>query len=304
MSQSIDGKPTIQLPSSLSLDDLLALPECQLGQLDVAWLNLECAAGLPGAEVLDYAKCLGLLDLWAGQVREETEKRVPKFHQYPEWCDHSEAIFRMVVLVNHLQLECGVRYSPDRIYDPDFTDSRHLFIHGLFTEHGGTCASMPVFYVAVGRRLGYPLRLVDAKVHLFVRWDDPKGLSGFRAERVNIEGACRGMNSYPDDYYKEWPMKIDPRELEKGQYLHSLSPREELALFLALRGNCWQDNARFDEAAHAYHYACMFAPHIERFQLFNCVNAALCGVPIPQGFEGIAAVAKAEKVRIAALQRA
>lgn len=289
---------------SPTLDDLLAVPERQLGQFDIAWQNLECAAGLPGAEGLDYAKCLRMLDEWSAQVREETEKRVPVFRQDGAWYDHSEAIFRMVVLVNHLQLKCGVRYNPDRIYDPDFTDSRHLFIHGLLTDHGGTCASMPVFYVAVGRRLGYPLRLVHAKAHVFLRWDDAEGLSGFPPERVNIEGATRGMDSHPDDFYHDWPMRIQREELESGQYLHSLTPREALASFLALRGNCLQDNARFDEAAHAYHYACLFAPHIHRYQMWSCVNAALCGVPVPDEFPEIKAIAATERERIAALQHA
>jgi hypothetical protein len=292
------------IPRSLSLDDLLAAPESQFGQLDIASQNLACAVGLPGAEGLDYAQCLRLMDQWAAQVRDATAARVPQFRQNPAWCDNSEAIFRMVVLVNHLQLECGVRYNPDRIYDPDFTDSRHLFIHGLFTDHGGTCASMPVFYVAIGRRLGYPLRLVEAKAHVFVRWDDAEGLSGFPPERVNIEGATRGMNSHPDDFYHDWPMRIEREELEAGQYLHSLTPREALASFLALRGNCLQDNARFDEAAHAYHHACLFAPHMHRYQMWNCVNAALCGVPVPDGLDGIKAIAVAERDRIAVLQRA
>lgn len=283
----------------MTIDDLLTLPDRELGQLDIGWQNLECAAGLPGAEGLDYAKCLRMLDDWAEQVREATAERVPQFRQCPEWCDNSEAIFRMVVLVNHLQLECGVRYNPDRIYDPDFTDSCHLFIHGLFTEHGGTCASMPVFYVAVGRRLGYPLRLVNAKAHVFLRWDDAEGLSGFPPERVNIEGATRGMDSHPDEFYHTWPMRIDPRE--SGQYLHSLTPREALASFLALRGNCLQDNARFDEAAHAYRCACMLAPHIERYALWHDVNLALCGCPAPAELD---AIVTAERERISALQNA
>ena len=37
-------------------------------------------------------------------------------------------------------------------------DSKNMFIHGLLDgSHYGTCASMPVLVVAVGRRLGYPL---------------------------------------------------------------------------------------------------------------------------------------------------
>jgi hypothetical protein len=289
--------------SSPTLDDLLAAPEHQLGELDIARLNLECAAGLPGAEELDFPRFLKLLDQWAAHVWKETEKRVPAFRQDGAWYDNSEAIFRMVVLVNTLQQDCGVQYNLERIYDPDFTDSRHLFIHGLVTRHGGTCASMPVLYTAIGRRLGYPLRLVEAKAHVFLRWDDAEGSSGFPPERVNIEGSTHGMDSHPDEYYHDWPMHIQHEELQTGQYLHSLRPREVLAFFLALRGNCLQDNARFDEAAHAYHYACLFAPRVHRYRVWSCVNACLCGAPVPDELQEIKAIALAEKERITALQR-
>lgn len=44
-----------------------------------------------------------------------------------------------------------------------------------------------MLYVAIGRRLGYPLKLVECKGHLFVRWEDAK-------ERFNIEGTSRGLH--------------------------------------------------------------------------------------------------------------
>lgn len=286
---------------AFSLDDLLVMSNEQLGRFDVAWLNLECAAHLPGAEKLDSASCLGHLDGCAALVRDHTDQYFDRFRQHPESCDHSEAIFRMVVLVNCLQQDCGIRYNPDRIHDPDFRDSQDLFVHGLFTGQGGTCASMPVVYVAVGRRLGYPLRLVHAKGHVFVRWDDSEGLTGFPPARVNIEGACRGMNSFADEYYQAWPLSTTPEEREAEHYLWSLTPREELASFLATRGDCLQDNGRLDEAADAYHNACKFAPQVPRYRIAACVNAALRGIPLPEGFEGIAAMAKSEQERIAAL---
>jgi hypothetical protein len=287
----------------LSLDNLLLMSRTELGSLDIAWLNLECAAGLPGTEQVDQAKCLRMLDEWAAEVREETQKRVPIFQNNAAWYDNSEAIFRMVVLVNHLQLECGVQYNAERIYDPDFTDSRHLFIHGLFTDHGGTCTSMPALYVAVGRRLGYPLRLAEAKGHVFLRWDDAEGASGFPPARVNIEGATRGMNAYSDEYYLSWPMPIDRNELESGQYLHSLTPHEASALFLALRGNCLQDNGRFEEATYAYKYACLFASHIKRYAAWHDIALAMSGCPIPNGFDGFKTIVANEQRRIAVLQR-
>jgi hypothetical protein len=113
-----------------------------------------------------------------------------------------------------------------------FGNSRDLFVHGLTeAEHEGTCASLPVFYVAIGRRLGYPLKLVECKGHLFVRWEDGK-------ERFNIEGTNRGLNCYPDEEYMEWPWPISQEELATGMYMKSLSPRRELAAFLELRSLC------------------------------------------------------------------
>ncbi len=48
------------------------------------------------------------------------------------------------------------------------SDSRFLFIHGLLTGFGGTCVSMPILYLAIARRLGYPLKLVETKEALLL----------------------------------------------------------------------------------------------------------------------------------------
>lgn len=77
-----------------------------------------------------------------------------------------------------------------------------------------------------GRRLGCPLRLVQAKGHLFCRWDDPAG------ERFNIDGAGEGMGVYPDEHYQSWPNAISDEEVARGEFLRSLSPSKELAVFL------------------------------------------------------------------------
>ncbi len=46
---------------------------------------------------------------------------------------------------------------------------------------------MPVLYVAIGRRLGYPLELVTTKGHVFACWEDSN-------DRFNIEGTNEGLN--------------------------------------------------------------------------------------------------------------
>ena len=58
-----------------SLADLMERKGEQLADLDIAEMNLLCAAGLPGAEKLDVAKCLAQLDEWAARVQAETDRR-------------------------------------------------------------------------------------------------------------------------------------------------------------------------------------------------------------------------------------
>ena len=237
-----------------SLEDLLKMTPEQLGHVDIAEMNLLCATGLPGAEDLDVNVCLAMLDQWVAHVRHETDRHAYKFYKNPMEYNNSQAYFRMLMLVTVLQQDLGVHYNLDRVRDIDFTRSEDLFIHGMIGSHnGGTCVSMPALYTAVARRLRYPVKLVLAKAHVFCRWDGPR-------ERLNVEGSSRGMHNYDDDYYKTWPKKITPADIEQGRFLRSLSPAEELARFLASRGHCLLDTGRRKEAAEAYAAAHRLAP--------------------------------------------
>jgi hypothetical protein len=124
----------------------------------------------------------------------------------------------------------------------------------------GTCSSLPVLQVAVGRRLGYPLKLVTTKGHLFLRWEDPH-------ERFNIEAAGQGVNRFMDDYYRHWPLEITPVEEAAEGYLKSLTPSEELAVFLSIRGMCLREAARLPEAAEAFAAATRLAPACRGYQV-------------------------------------
>ena len=117
----------------------------------------------------------------------------------------------------------------------------------------GTCSSLPVLQVAVGRRLGYPLKLVTTKGHLFVRWEGA-------GERFNIEAAGQGVNRFTDDYYRHWPWEITPAEEAAEGYLKSLTPPEELAVFLSIRGMCLRETGRLPEAAQTFGAAARLAP--------------------------------------------
>ena len=242
--------------------DLLDMSDDELARVDIALVNLLCAEGLPGSEKLDKRAVLGKLDRWAEQVQAETDRHWIKFHRDPGDYENSEAYFRMLVLISVLQLDLGVRYEPKRIRDPDFRDSRELFIHGMVTgTKGGTCVSMPPLYAAVGRRLGYPLKLVLAKEHVFCRWDGD-------GERLNVEGSSVGLNTYDDEHYRTWPERVSGEEIARGEFLKSLTPREELADFLASRGHCLHDNGRLEEAREAYAAARAVMPQSRAYRGF------------------------------------
>jgi hypothetical protein len=253
----------------------IRVPAEAIDGYDLAALNLRCAQGLPGAEDLDEGRLLNWLDQAARQVHFETRRHWYRFTDSPGTYNYSAGYFCCYFLLQMLQEELGVRYNPARIrdstfqdpkcLDPDFRDSRDLFIHGIIEGPGGTCASMPVLYAAVGRRLGYPLKLVQTRGHLFARWDDPVGKCFGFPETFNVEGAGEGIASYDDEHYKTWPEPWTEIEEAGGWYLKSMTPREELASFLALRGDCLMDNGRLAEAIQAYEWASRLAPGDKRY---------------------------------------
>ncbi len=264
-------------------------PDDYLGKLDVGTLNLLCAVGLPGAEDLDLAKQLAWLDNAAHQVDLQTRSHFDGFALDPGAYNDSPGNFCCNYLLRTLQELLGVQYNPARVTDsdfqnplcinPDFRDSRDLFIHGMMGGPGGTCASMPVMYVAIGRRLGFPLKLVEAPGHLFFRWEDPEGRRFNVPEQFNVEGAGHGISFFPDDFYRKWPREWRPLEKVAGCYLKSLSPAEELAGFLATRGACLEDNGRIPEAIQAFTWAARLVPddlryHTQVTKLFKQIYEA------------------------------
>ena len=242
----------------------LSMPAGDLKQREIGMMNLTCATDLPGCEGVEMRAALAELDRIARKVKAETGRFLNKFRERPEEFNYSETYFRMLCLVTVLQQDFGVGYSPNRVrpsegsIEPNetfFADSRDIFLHGLLgPNRSGTCASLPVLYIAVGRRLGYPLKLVAAKNHLFVRWEDAR-------ERLNIEATTQGLTTFDDDYYRRWPFPMTPEEERTERYLISFGPAEELSVFLSLRTQCLLAAGRFAEALSCQEKVCRLAPH-------------------------------------------
>jgi len=227
----------------LTLNRLLAMTPHELEKVDIALMNLICAKGLKGAESLDIEKSLSTLDSWAEWIREDTERRRPAFFHNRAKYDNSINLFRAATMALCLKEDLGVHYDQSSVGNRDFSDSKVIFLHGLLGNHdrAGTCTSMPVLCAAIGRRLGYPIKLVLTKGHIFCRWDDGE-------ERFNIEVCCIGVDTPSDKHYRTGKYKITSAEYMRQSYLKSLTSAEELALFLGNRAANLMDTKRLTEA--------------------------------------------------------
>ena len=248
----------------VSWRSLVRLSAPDLARLDIAVMNLACFEGLPGADQVDWERCLRTLDEWAVKCRRFTDGVMPYFRagqcDYPE----SEPRFRIQALISHLQRDLGVRYHPDRRADDAPFHPEDSFIAEVIVGEGGTCASLPVVYTAVARRLGYPLMLATTKSHLFCRWDALLGGDCF-----NIEASGEGLTFYPDEHYHTGRFEMPPEAVKACGYIESLSPREELASFLGQRAECWVAEKNFNEATTAFAWANELDPRRGQYALLT-----------------------------------
>jgi hypothetical protein len=278
------GKRTPQLPPASNASPLptdgsvspsletCVLPPAPPADADPALLNLLCA---PGLSPSDREDCLGTLEQMTAAVRAATAGNYHRFIANPKEFG-SEVEWRMAMMTTVLGQDFRVRYDPafaspekmtasNRVF---FGDPVRVFLSGaLGPARTGTCASLPVLYVAIGRRLGYPMFLVPAQNHLFARWDDGKGI------RVNLEAAnTGGFTTHPDSHYRAWPFPISPAEEKSRGYLVNLDSSGMLAVFLGNRAQCLMAAGRNREAAIAAAGAYRLAPDLAGSA--ECLQAA------------------------------
>jgi hypothetical protein len=236
---------------------------------DVAAFALEVAVRMPGCESLDVAAHLKWVDDAAALVRFQTERHMYRFWRNPAGSNNSEAEYRLSWLVTVLQRDLGVRYRMESVELSDedfFRDPDNLFIHAIIQGKGGTCSSLPFLFAAVGRRLGYPLKIVPCKRHLFIRWEGEDG------ERVNVESTSQGYVPHDDDYYMNWPFPTTPEEVQREGFLKSLLPHEEVSALLGQRGVLYFARGQYGDAVQEYLRAYRVAPDMPR-NLFSVEGA-------------------------------
>ncbi|MBC8205871.1 MAG: hypothetical protein ISR85_01370 [Kiritimatiellales bacterium] len=240
---------TPQIPQTF--EELIQLSDEEIENFDIARMNLLCAKGLPGSEDLDIEQCLLKLDQWAQHVKLREQQSLPVFFKYKEKYKNSMALFKGAYLGFAIQDDFKCDYNmelyesgamEDRTSTRFFHDSSNIFINGLINDLKGTCSSMPVLMVVLGRRCEYPLHLVKCSGHMFVRWDD--GIERFNFDITNN----KGVKTENDEYYLNFPRPISKKEIAEECMMKNSTNKEMLGIFASLRAICFQEHQRYDEA--------------------------------------------------------
>lgn len=251
-----------------SLVELLQATPAEVSRCDIALMNLLCADGLPGAEEMSIPKYLARIDQMAEFIRTKTAQELPYFRADPARAglppETPEDFFRICSLIRIIKDNFGLHYERDLVEARrektstllGYLDSKLLLINGLLSEkRHGTCQSIPVMVVALGRRLGYPLFLSANRCHVWARWEG-------NGRRFNIDASCPG-NSFGndfDDHYRTFPEPWPEVDTCSGYYLKNFTPADELALFLWSRAWVLTCHHRFEESIPYWAKACFLAP--------------------------------------------
>jgi len=182
----------------------LSLPE---HQLDIGLAALTFAKEIyPDLDVAAYSK---RIDEFADKAR-----RLGQGTTDPEK--------RIRVLNTVLFKQEGIRYDRAVLAR---NQQAYYFLNGILDTRLGICYTMPLLYIAVAQRLGWPMYPVAAPDHLFVRYVD----ESFKEQ--NIE-TTSGGKYFPDEVYAK-DFSVGAQSLASGSYLRTLSYREFLSYLLA-----------------------------------------------------------------------
>lgn len=213
------GSPTI--PSAIQKQ--LQLPE---DQIDIGIAALTFAKEIyPNIDVTEYSKRIDQLVDRARYVINSQGRYDP------------DSIVR--ALNTYFYRIEGFHYDrSDTAYDK----VENHYIHGVLDTKQGTCFNLPMLYMAVTQRLGYPVYPVMAPEHVFLRFVSPL------LKEQNIEATEGGGFSPDEDYIQR--LNISAKALKSGAYLRTLTYRQFLGELLQTNAVTLGQRGQLDKAIH------------------------------------------------------
>lgn len=143
-------------------------------------------------------------------------------------------------LNTYYHFEFGVRYDKSEY---GRQKRENYFLNGIMDTRQGQCMTMPMLYMAIAQRLGYPIYAVWAPEHSFLRYVD----SRLTPEQQNIDVSGKEIGSPSNANYAH-NLNISKKAIEKGAYLRTLTRREWLGILLMENGVVFMEQGRFERA--------------------------------------------------------
>ncbi|OEU53143.1 MAG: hypothetical protein BA872_02120 [Desulfobacterales bacterium C00003060] len=141
----------------------------------------------------------------------------------------------------------------------------HVLAHPDEDFYLTDCDALSLIYYGVGEVLDFPIRLVGAPGHTFVRWHFSDG------NYLNWETTC-GETQTNEFYEKRF--NISDISIRKGVFLSSLNKNEVLNYTYSNRGQVWSSKGDYDRAIDDYTRAIELYPK-SIYSYFNRGNAWL-----------------------------
>lgn len=233
--------------SAGDIDDLLSLPEKKI-DIGIAALTLAKEV-YPELDVAQYSAKLDQLVKGA--------KALTGSHTDPD--------YRVAALNTYLYKKVKIKYD---LADPSARKLENRYLNGILDTKKGSCITMPLLYMAIAQRLGYPVYPVTTPDHFFLRYVDSK------LKKQNIEATSGG--GYAPDRVIIKDLEVSELGIKTGAYMRTLTYREYLASLLAVNAIYWAEHRDITKGINYIEKAIHFNPQdANLFDLLGQMNMNL-----------------------------
>lgn len=221
-------------PFSPDVGKILELPE---SQIDLGRSALAFGKEIyPGIDVEAYCRKIDAMAMYAS-----------RFVQRYAAGGGPEAVIR--ALNTYYYKYWGVRYDSS---EEGKTRQENFFLHNTLDKKEGNCVTIPMLYMALAQKLGYPVYGVLAPEHTFVRFVDP------RLKTQNIELTAEAGYE-PDEGYA-FRLNVSQKAIKSGAYLRTLSRRQYLGVLIQQNAIALGARNELDRAIRYFEFAADLDP--------------------------------------------
>jgi Transglutaminase-like superfamily len=205
-------------------------------EIDLALANWLIAADVPELASVTKESYLRELDRMTESVRNDMAEMRTSGWRGADPKDPASGCRTFCNAMIRLRFEYCEEFRHENLTPTQFKclhgDANNTFLAGLVRTRRGSCVSMPLVYLVIGRRLNLPVHLVTIGRHYFIRWEEP----GYRVniEPTIVEKVC----VTPDEsvYLETEGLR---RDQVKGSDLRNLTTREVVGNLFFTRSCYW-----------------------------------------------------------------